>query len=108
MPQPISTHELAAKLAAGEPVYLLDVRLPAEHGVAALADAVLIPLHELPRRWQEVRPPPDAAIVAYCHLGVRSWAAAAWLEAAGFDNVLSLTGGIDAWACDIEPTMARY
>ena len=68
----ISVQELAAKLAAGEPVYLLDVRQPDEHAIAALPNSTLIPLGELPGRLDEVDPPAGALVVVYCHHGVRS------------------------------------
>ena len=47
-------------------------------------------------------------VVTVCHHGVRSISAAHVLEAAGHPNVLSLAGGIDAWAQRIDPTYARY
>jgi len=34
--------------------------------------------------------------------------AAAYLERLGFNQVQSLTGGIDAWSCDIDPAVPRY
>ena len=46
----ISVQQLAEKLAAGEPMYLLDVRQPDEHAFAALPRSTLIPLGELPGR----------------------------------------------------------
>ena len=52
----ITVQQLAAKLAAGEPVYLLDVRQPDEHAYAALPDSTLIPLGELPGRIERNRP----------------------------------------------------
>jgi adenylyltransferase/sulfurtransferase len=108
MPQEITPHELAAKLAADEAVYLLDVRLPWEHEAAALPGSVLIPVQELPQRRGEVRPPPGATVVAYCHHGVRSWGAAQFLEMLGLPNVLSLAGGIDAWSREVDPRVPRY
>ena len=56
MVRQIRVNELASKLAAGEPVYLLDVRLPDEHATAALPGSVLIPLAELSSRAGEVQP----------------------------------------------------
>jgi sulfur-carrier protein adenylyltransferase/sulfurtransferase len=45
--------------------------------------------------------------VVICHLGVRSWHAAAFLESVGF-AASSLAGGIDRWAVDVDPRMPRY
>ena len=104
----IRPQELAAKVQAGEPVYLLDVRQPVEHTIAALAGSVLIPLNELPARTAEVAPPAGALVVVYCHHGMRSLRAAGFLEANGIPNVASLTGGIDAWSCEVDPSLPRY
>jgi rhodanese-related sulfurtransferase len=46
--------------------------------------------------------------VTFCHHGARSLKALEILKAAGFAKVRSLRGGIDAWAVNIDPTMARY
>lgn len=100
--------ELKAKLDAGEPVYLLDVRQPEEFAVCRLPGGVLIPLGELPRRTDEVTPPAGATVVVYCHHGVRSLTGAALLERAGFTDVASLAGGIDAWSLHIDPAVPRY
>ena len=108
MVREIDVHDLVRRLAASEPVYLLDVRQPEEHAAAALPDSVLIPLAELPRRVREVRPPPGALVVVYCHHGLRSLSGAAFLEHAGFADVVSLRGGIDAWSWEIDPTVPRY
>jgi rhodanese-related sulfurtransferase len=104
----IDVHDLVRRLAASEPVYLLDVRQPDEHDFAALPDSVLIPLAELPRRVQEVRPPAGTLVVVYCHHGLRSLSGAAFLERAGFADVVSLHGGIDAWSREVDPAVPRY
>jgi rhodanese-related sulfurtransferase len=43
-----------------------------------------------------------------CHHGVRSRFAARFLAGAGFAPVFNLTGGVEAWAADVDPTLARY
>jgi adenylyltransferase/sulfurtransferase len=108
MVQVISVRELAKKLSAGEPIYLLDVRQHWEHETAALPASLLIPLHELPQRTAEVRPPPRALTVVYCHHGMRSLSGALVLEQAGLGPVASLAGGIDAWSLYVDPTVRRY
>jgi rhodanese-related sulfurtransferase len=104
----IHVHDLVRRLAASEPVYLLDVRQAWEHDTAALPGSVLMPLAELPGRVAEVRPPPGALVVVYCHHGIRSLAAAAFLGRLGFANVVSLAGGIDAWSRQVDPAVPRY
>jgi rhodanese-related sulfurtransferase len=108
MPEQIGVEELARKLAAGEAVYLVDVRQPWEHATAALPGSVLIPLSEIEERWTELAPPAGAQLVTYCHHGVRSLNAAAFLEQKGVGKVLSLAGGIDAWSVRVDPKVPRY
>ena len=108
MPVSIQPQELAARLQNGEQFYLLDVRQQPEHEYAALPNSQLVPLHELPQRWQEIHPPSGSVLVAYCHHGVRSWHAAQFLEAAGLGPVLSLAGGLDAWSREVDPSIPRY
>jgi len=124
--------ELAAHLAAGDPVVLIDVREPWEHQLVALPGSVLIPLGDLPARVGEIAPragtpagtlsagtlsagtlsagtlSAGTLVVTYCHHGVRSLSAAAMLERAGLREVASLAGGIDAWAREVDPTLGRY
>ncbi len=108
MAREMTVEELARKRAAGEPVLLLDVRQPDEHAAAALPDSLLVPLHDLPRRVKKIQQPAGAALVVYCHHGIRSRRAAEFLEQAGFADVWSLAGGIDAWSQRIDPKVPRY
>jgi rhodanese-related sulfurtransferase len=100
--------QLADKLRRGERVYLIDVRHDWEHQLARLPDQALIPLHELPSRIDEVQPEQTAQVVCYCHHGMRSLSAAAILRQAGFENAVSLAGGIDLWSRVIDPSVPRY
>jgi rhodanese-related sulfurtransferase len=104
----ITVQQLQALRSAGEPVFLLDVRQPWEHDIAALPDSLLIPLDQLANRAREVRPPEKTALVVYCHHGIRSRMAAGILERLGHSDVLSLAGGIDAWSQVVDPRVPRY
>lgn len=104
----IRVEELSAKLQAGEPIYLVDVRQPNEYEYCHLPDSQLIPLSELPSRVDEVDPPEGSLVVVYCHHGVRSLSGAAILQQAGFSNVASLAGGIEAWSLRVDSSVARY
>ncbi|HVK63125.1 MAG TPA: rhodanese-like domain-containing protein [Polyangium sp.] len=104
----ISPRELADVIAAGKPVYLIDVRKPWEHERSALPGSLLLPLDELTERADEIEPPPGALVVAYCHHGVRSLSAAVLLDRLGLPGVASLRGGIDAWSREIDPGIPRY
>ena len=108
MVQQIGVRELEERRKAKHALFLLDVRQPWEHETAALPGSVLIPLDELPSRADEIEVPEGVTIVAYCHHGVRSLSAAAILERAGFTDVVSLRGGIDAWSIHVDPSVPRY
>ena len=84
--------------------FLLDVREPWEWAVSSLAPrgARLIPLGELGERRKEV--PTDRPVVVYCRSGQRSRTAAVRLAEQGY-RVSSLTGGLQAWAADVEPDL---
>ncbi len=105
-PPEIEPAELARRLAAGEELVLVDVREPWEWELCRLDGAILTPLSELDRHLPEL--PRGRAIVAYCHAGVRSLAAAERLLKAGWDNVRSLRGGIDAWSREVDERVPRY
>ena len=104
----ITARQLAMRLENGEGFYLLDVRRPEEHAVAALPNSKLIPLNELVTRKDEVKPPEDVPIVVYCHHGVRSQHGAAALLQLGYREVYSLAGGIDGWSVEVDPRVPRY
>ena len=102
----IYPHELKHKMDMGRDFILLDVRDEWEFQVVHLDGAVSIPLGELPRRFGELSPGDE--IIVYCHKGMRSLDAAYLLQQLGFKSILSLVGGIDKWACEIDQDMQRY
>jgi rhodanese-related sulfurtransferase len=102
----IRPSELAARLQAGDPLILLDVRQPGEIEICALPGIVHVPLGELGVRQSELDP--DAEIVCICHHGVRSAHACLMLESYGFDNLVNMTGGMDLWSREVDSAMARY
>jgi adenylyltransferase/sulfurtransferase len=102
----ISVLDLKARFERGERVVLVDVREPYEAQICSIPGARLIPLREIPSRMGELDPSQE--IVVHCRTGQRSERAAAFLKDHGFRSVLNLRGGIDAWARDVDPTMARY
>jgi rhodanese-related sulfurtransferase len=104
----MSVQDLARRLQGGERVHLLDVRQPWEHELVALPESQLIPLGELVQRLDEIQPEPGLPVVVYCHHGIRSLSGAALLQTAGFPEVYSLAGGIDAWSLLIDPRLPRY
>jgi adenylyltransferase/sulfurtransferase len=97
--------EVAAQREAGDRIELLDVRDEWEWDLVRIAGSRHIPLDELEQRLGELDP--SSRIVALCHHGARSALARDLLVAAGY-RARSLTGGIDAWAVDVDPTLDRY
>jgi len=97
--------ELAHRLGENGGPVVLDVREPWEWEIARIEGSRLVPLGQLPDRLRELDP--HAEIVTVCHKGKRSLMAQQLLQGAGF-RARSLAGGIDRWAEEIEPAMARY
>ena len=98
--------ELHQRLANNDSLQLIDVREPEEHAIAHLPGALLIPLGELTVRHQEVDP--DQETVVYCHHGIRSMHAIAFLQQQDFENLVNLAGGIDAYSISADPSVPRY
>ena len=106
--QHLTVEELAVWLAdssRSQPV-LLDVREAWEYETCHLPGSLLIPMSSIPARQEELDP--EQAIVCICHHGARSMQVGAFLERAGFEHVVNLTGGIHAWAMQIDSSMATY
>jgi rhodanese-related sulfurtransferase len=93
-------------MVAGRPPVLVDVRRADEVAKAVLAGAVHIPLDELEERFPELDP--EQETIVYCHHGVRSLSATAFLRQRGFRDVRSLAGGVDRWSVEIDPSVPRY
>jgi molybdopterin/thiamine biosynthesis adenylyltransferase/rhodanese-related sulfurtransferase len=101
----ISPEELRQALGRDRAPLLLDVREPMEFQLSRLSDALLIPLADLPERLGEIDNTRD--VVVYCHHGVRSVRATAFLRSAGF-RARNLKGGLTAWIDRVDPTLQRY
>lgn len=106
IPPQLTPTELQRLVGAGHVLILLDVREPEEVALVRLPGSVHIPMGEIPGRLHELDP--DTDIVVYCHHGIRSASVAAFLAQRDFANVANLSGGIDAWALSVDPTMPRY
>ncbi len=103
----ITPTELKTRLDQGKNFRLIDVREADEWAIARLPEAELIPRSKFQQlATQELAP--DETIILYCHHGMRSARAQGFLKAQGYTDVLNLTGGIDAWALQVDPTLKRY
>jgi rhodanese-related sulfurtransferase len=104
--------ELDAWLAmhAGADPVVLDVREPWELQTASVAPAgfrlVGVPMNDIPARLAELDPAQPVACL--CHHGARSQRVAMFLAQNGFENVVNIAGGIDAWAAQRDPAVPRY
>ncbi|MDP2432222.1 MAG: rhodanese-like domain-containing protein [Pseudomonadota bacterium] len=85
---------------------LLDVREGWEYERCHLDGATLLPMSAIQTRLGELDPNRETVVI--CHHGVRSFHVARFLEANGFCNVINLTGGVDAWAKEVDRAMSTY
>jgi rhodanese-related sulfurtransferase len=102
----IAPQELKQKLDQSAKLVLVDVREPWETQLGVIAGAKLVPLNTLPNNMALFNEAEE--VVIYCHHGMRSLNAAAWLRSQGVDGARSLTGGIERWSTEIDPKVPRY
>lgn len=101
--------DLTVLLASENPPFLLDCREAVEYGICRLPGAELIPMNSIPAALTKLEAIADERpIIVYCHHGMRSLNATAWLRRQGIENVQSLAGGIDRWSLEIDPSVPRY
>jgi adenylyltransferase/sulfurtransferase len=101
----ITVQELKQRRDAGEDVFVLDVREPYEYQIANIG-GTLIPQGQVPQRLNEIDR--NREIVVQCRSGGRSQRIAEFLAQQGYPNVKNLSGGILAWADQIDPTVQKY
>jgi rhodanese-related sulfurtransferase len=102
-------------LAAQDAVPLvLDVREPWEVSTASVKpladspafDVLFMPMQSIPQRLSEL--PQDRPIACLCHHGMRSQQVAAFLLNRGFENIVNISGGIEAWSREMDTSVACY
>ena len=107
----ISVSELKTLLdAGGDDIVLLDVRMPQEAEIATIPGAVLVPLDQIENGTaiEQVRElAAGKRLYAHCKLGGRSAKALIALKREGIDGI-NVSGGIDAWSQEIDPSVQRY
>jgi rhodanese-related sulfurtransferase len=102
----ITPQEFKQRRERNEELTLLDVREPWERQAASILPSEHIPMPDVPSRVQELDP--EQHIVVYCHHGVRSLSVTDWLRKQGYEKVQSLSGGIERWSLQIDPSVPRY
>ena len=111
-PTSISASELKRRLDAEETLQLVDVREAMELDLARLQQPIIhLPLSQSETWIEQISSliNRDVPVVVLCHAGIRSWQFACWLmEAQGYEQVLNLQGGIDAWSVSADPSVPRY
>ena len=97
-PNSITVRELYA-LSQRQPIELIDVRTLEEFREVRTPLARHVPMDTIdPQDLMKTRPlPPDEPLYFICHLGGRSGRVCEALIAAGYSNVVNVTGGMEAW-----------
>ncbi len=108
----ISVKELAQRLNNGdiEGVQLIDVREMPEIAIAHLPGFDILPLSQFDQ-WAaqiQTRFDPHTETLVLCHHGIRSAQMCQWLALQGFTDVKNITGGIDAYATQVDASIPQY
>ena len=85
---------------------LLDVRQPWEFDVCKIENSVLIPMAKIPSEIESLDSNRETVVI--CHHGIRSRRVGYYLEQAGFNNIINLSGGVSQWAKTVDSRMATY
>ena len=85
---------------------LLDVRETQEFNFCHIEGSQLMPMQSVPARINELDK--EQHIVTICHHGMRSQQVAQFLLQNGFNNITNLSGGVNAWANEVDLDMPHY
>lgn len=108
LPSEIDVTSVKRMLDENAEFLLLDCRTVEEAEMVSIAGSKLVPMDQLPDRVAELELHKRGRIVVYCHLGGRSQMVTEWLRQQGFQNAQNMTGGIDAWAIQVDSRLPRY
>jgi len=97
--QAITTHEAALRLSDPN-LQVLDVPFDYEYQSHHITRAVLIPLPQLPQRYQELEL--SQPILVVCEHGVRSRRACEFLSDKGFKDLFNVLGGMSSYRGDVD------
>lgn len=87
---------------------LIDCREEDELAICQIAGNEWFPLNTFPEAGEKLTTDAARGVVVYCHHGMRSLRATAFLRANGVEKAFSMSGGIDAWSLRIDPAVPRY
>lgn len=102
----ITVQQLKSRIDAGEDLFIIDVREPNEYQIVKLGGTTLIPLNTVPDNLSKI--PKDREVIVHCKMGGRSAKAIEFLKSQGYTHLKNLTGGINAYATEIDKTMPTY
>jgi rhodanese-related sulfurtransferase len=106
METPLEVDVITAAQLLREGAVLLDVREPVELDICRIAGSREIPMGQIPEQLGDL--PRDTLLLVLCHHGGRSMRVTQFLRSNGFAKVSNVAGGIEAWAGQIDPALARY
>jgi rhodanese-related sulfurtransferase len=106
LPLEIDAAELAGLRSGPQAYALLDVREPWELAICGFSEALHVPLGALAGREHEL--PRDRPLIVFCHRGHRSLLATQYLRRLGLSEAVNLRGGVETYALEVDPSMARY
>jgi rhodanese-related sulfurtransferase len=106
-PLEIDVRTVKQMLDRSEKFVLLDCRENSEVAAARIAGALHIPMRDIPARISELGSKEDR-IVVHCHHGGRSQRVTQFLRQQGFHHAQNMSGGIDAWSQEVDPSVPRY
>ena len=104
----ITVQELKSKIDGKEDFYLIDVREPSEYEIVSIPGAHLIPKQGFIDGSVLASLPQDKPIILHCKSGVRSAECLAILKNAGFADASHVSGGVIAWAKQIDTSLPVY
>jgi adenylyltransferase/sulfurtransferase len=104
----ISVAELKSKIDNKENFLLIDVREPSEFEIVRIPGSVLIPKQGFLDGSALGDLPQDKPIILHCKSGVRSAECLAILKGAGFADATHVSGGVVAWAKQIDTSLPVY
>ena len=105
--QEITVQNLQNMIKLGKSIQLLDVREETEYQSSSIKTALNIPMEELPSNYARVAH--NIPVIVYCHHGMESILAIEYLSKNhGFTNLYLLSGGLHAWATEIDQALHWY
>ena len=97
---------LKERLDKGDSLFLLDIRETWEYELCQLENSINIPMSVIAEKVSVLDEKKETLVI--CHHGMRSMQVGQYLENMGFNDVINLDGGLDAWAKTVDPEMPQY